>query len=355
MPPHTTGTKRRSALRSILFLSLPIFLSVGIYIYVTGGRYVSTDDAYVSANIVAVSTDVSGIVKEVDVTDNEKVAAGQVLFKLDDLPFRLKLAQADGKLATVRDSINALKANYRNIEAEIGQAQDKIAYDQRQFHRQQVLSRQQVVSQAAFDQARVTLQAAQETLAGLRAQLAATVANLAGNPDIPITQDPQYLEALAQREEAARELRHTVVRAPFAGVATNVPSLQPGMYLAASTPAMSIVASGHMWVEAQPKETKLTDIRPDQPAAVTVDTYPGREWHGVVASIGPASQSEFSVLPAENTSGNWVKVVQRIPLRVRIDTGGNGLPPLRAGMSAEVSIDTGHARGWRGAITSLFG
>src|SRR5262249_11387458 len=128
------------------------------------------------------------------------------------------------------------------------------------------------------------------------------------------------------------------------GIVTNVPSLQPGQYLAASTAAFSIVAIDHMWIEASPKETELTYVRPGQPAAITVDTYPGEQWQGTVESVSPASAASFSLLPAQNTSGNWVKVVQRIPMRVRIETP-EGKPPLRVGMSVVVDVDTGHARG----------
>jgi membrane fusion protein, multidrug efflux system len=212
-----------------------------------------------------------------------------------------------------------------------------------------------VAPQTALDQARLNLQKAQQNLASLKAQSAAIAAQLDGNPDIPVEQHPQYQQALAQRDEAARELRHAAVRAPFDGVVTNVPSLRPGMYLQASTTGFYLVDTDRVWVEAQPKETELTYVHPGEPATITVDTYPGQEWHGTVASIGPAAQSEFSLLPAQNTSGNWVKVVQRIPMRVAIDTTDRSMPPLRAGMSVEVLVDTGHKRGLPHFLTSLFG
>ena len=181
------------------------------------------------------------------------------------------------------------------------------------------------------------------------------LARLAGNPDIPVTQHPQYLQAKAQVDEAQRQLDHTVVKAPFAGIVTNVPSIAPGKYLAASTTAFYLVDTDHVWVDATPKETELTYVRPGQPVTVTVDTYPDAEWHGTVESISPAAAQQFSLLPAQNTSGNWVKVVQRIPMRVRVDTSDKNLPPLRAGMSVEVDVDTGHARGLPHFLTALFG
>jgi membrane fusion protein (multidrug efflux system) len=161
-----------------------------------------------------------------------------------------------------------------------------------------------------------------------------------------VAQYPQYLSAMAARNEAARELAHTVVRAPFNGIVTSVPSIQPGRYLAAAVTAFYLVDTEHVWVHANPKETELTYVRGGQAVTVTVDTYPGETWHGTVASISPAAAQQFSLLPAQNTSGNWVKVVQRIPLRIAVNTTDRKLPPLRAGMSVEVSIQTGHARGW---------
>jgi len=164
----------------------------------------------------------------------------------------------------------------------------------------------------------------------------------------------QYKQAKAQVDEAQRELNHTVVKAPFAGNVTNVPSIEPGKYLAASVTAFFLVATDHAWVEADPKETQMTFVRPGQPVTVSVDTYPDVQWHGSVESISPAGAQEFQLLPAQNTSGNWVKVVQRIPLRVRIDTRAAGMPPLRSSMSVEIDVDTGHARGLPHFLTALF-
>ena len=353
--PEEPRSSRRRRLRWTLFLLLPIVLIVGAYFYVEGGAYMSTDDAYIEADKVGLSTDVSGMVAAIEVTDNQHVTAGQVLFRLDPLPFQLKLDQAQSQLGIVSDNLAALKANYQNVQAQKKQAEAQIAFNQLQYQRQETLARQQFTPQMSLDQARLNLQTSQQTLASDKAQLASIVANLDGNPDIPIEQHPQYRQALAQRDEAARELRDTVVRAPYNGTVTNVPSLEPGMYLPASTTAFNLVDTDRIWVEAQPKETELTEVRAGQPATITVDTYPGREWHGTVASLSPAAQSEFSLLPAQNTSGNWVKVVQRIPLRVQIDTTDKSMPPLRAGMSVEVSVYTGHKRGLPHFLTALFG
>jgi membrane fusion protein (multidrug efflux system) len=346
---------RRRWVRWVLFALLPLALIAGGYWYVTGGSVMSTDDAYVEADKVGISTDVSGIVKEVDVSNNQHVDDGQVLFRLDDLPFRLALERADAQVGIVRNDLNALKANYRDMQAQIKQAQDDVEYYDREFHRQQDLAAKFIASQQTFDTARRNLQNAQQKLASLNQQLAAIAANLNGDPDIPVEQHPRYLNAMAQRNEAARQLDHTVVKAPFAGIVTNVPAIAPGKYLQASVTAFYLVATDYVWVDSNPKETELTNVRSGQPVTVTVDTYPDIEWHGTVESISPAAAQEFALLPAQNTSGNWVKVVQRIPMRVRLDTSDKNRPPLRAGMSVEVDVDTGHQRGLPHFLTALFG
>jgi membrane fusion protein, multidrug efflux system len=353
-PPARPGSAvRANAQRSVrqrwtrwaLFALLPLTLIAGSYWYVAGGAVMSTDDAYVEADKVGISTDVSGIVKEVDVAENQRVDAGQILYRLDDEAFRYALDRAEAQVGIVGNDLNALKANYQDMQAQIKQAQDDIDYYTTEFHRQKDLSGKGFASQQTFDTAHRNLQAAQQKLASLKQQQAAIVANLNGDPDIAVEQHPRYRDAVAQRDEAARQLNHTVVKAPFAGIATNVPSIAPGKYLAASTTAFYLVATDHVWVDANPKETQLTYVRPGQQVAVSVDTYPDLEWRGTVESISPAAAQEFQLLPAQNTSGNWVKVVQRIPMRVRVDTSDQSRPPLRAGMSVEVDVDTGHARG----------
>jgi membrane fusion protein (multidrug efflux system) len=354
-PEKAPQPPRRRWVRWVLFVLLPLALIAGGYWYVTGGSVMSTDDAYVEADKVGISTDVSGIVKEVDVSNNQHVDDGQVLFRLDDLPFRLALERADAQVGIVRNDLNALKANYRDMQAQIKQAQDDVEYYDREFHRQQDLAAKFIASQQTFDTARRNLQNAQQKLASLNQQLAAIAANLNGDPDIPVEQHPRYLNAMAQRNEAARQLDHTVVKAPFAGIVTNVPAIAPGKYLQASVTAFYLVATDYVWVDSNPKETELTNVRSGQPVTVTVDTYPDIEWHGTVESISPAAAQEFALLPAQNTSGNWVKVVQRIPMRVRLDTSDKNRPPLRAGMSVEVDVDTGHQRGLPHFLTALFG
>lgn len=352
--PDPVQRKRRSLKRPILFALLPVAIVAGAYFYVTGGAVITSDNAYIRADMVGVSTDVSGIVSQVDVKDNQQVAQGEILFRLDDKPFQLALTRAQAQLDTVRNDIVALKANYRDMQAQIDQQKVEVAYYKSEFDRQQQLVSRNFASKSAFDQAQRNLDGAQQKLGSLQAQLAAIAANLAGNPEIKPEDHPRYIEALAQRDEAARQLAHTTVRAPLAGIVTNVPSLQPGQYLPAATAAVSVVSTDHVWVEANPKETELTWVQPGQKATVTVDSYPGQTWQGTVESISPASGASFSLLPAQNTSGNWVKVVQRIPLRIRIETPA-GKPVLRAGMSVEAEIDTGHRRGLPEFVKGWFG
>jgi membrane fusion protein, multidrug efflux system len=349
-----SATSKRSLRRPLMFALLPAALVVGGYFYVTGGAVMSTDNAYVQADMVGLSTDVSGMVREVSVHDNQKVAKGDVLFKLDDLQFRLAQDRAEAQIGNTRNDLVALQASYRNLQAQVEQAQKDVDFNMVNFQRQEQLIANNFTPRATFDAARNTLQGSQQKLASLNAQLAGIAANLNGHPDAPIEDHPRYKDALAARDEAARQLAHTIVRAPFAGIVTNVPSLQPGQYLAAAAVAFNIVSTDHVWVQASPKETELTYVKPEQKVTVDVDTYPGERWAGTVDSISPASASSFSLLPAENTSGNWVKVVQRIPMRVLVKNAP-GKPPLRVGMSVEVNVDTGHARGFPSFVTGLFG
>jgi membrane fusion protein (multidrug efflux system) len=338
-----------------MFALLPLALAVAAYWYVAGGQLVSMDDAYVEADKVGVSTDVAGVVRDVDVNDNQRVEAGQIMYRLNDLQFRYALSRSDAQVGMVRDSLNALKANYEDMKSQIQQAQNDVDYFETEFNRQRGLLSAHVASQSAFDTARRNLQNSHQKLVSLDHQLAGIAANLDDDPAGPVEKNPQYLAAVAQRDEAARQLAHTVVRAPFAGIVTGVPSIAPGKYLQASMTAFYLVSTDHVWVVANPKETELTHVRAGQPAAVTVDTYPDRQWKGTVESISPAAAQEFSLLPAQNTSGNWVKVVQRIPVRVQVGTSDKDLPPLRAGMSVEVDVDTGHARGLPPFLKSIFG
>ena len=334
----------RDRLRWLLIVVGPLIALLGVgYFYFTGGRYIATDDAYVRAETVNLSTDVSGLVAQILVHDNQKVSAGQPLFRLDDGPFRIALANAQAQLGVVANDIAALQASWRQKLADITLARQQLVLAGREYERQKTLASHSFASQQALDQARKSRDAAQGNLASLEQQQAGIAAQLSGDPALPVERQPRYLAALAQVDLAKRNLRDTVVRAPMPGFVTNVPSLTPGSYLAAGTTGFNLVALHRLWVEADPKETELTHAAPGQRVVITADTYPGVEWQGTLESLSPASASAFSLLPAQNTSGNWVKVVQRIPVRIAVDDDP-AKPALRSGMSVEVSIDTGRYR-----------
>jgi membrane fusion protein, multidrug efflux system len=346
--------KRRDWRRWGLFALLPLVLLIACYWYVTGGQIVSEDDAYVEANKVGLSTDVSGIVKDVDVHENQHVAAGQALYRLDPLQFQIAVDNAKANLAQTALTIEAMKEDYKRMLSDIAAQQSLVVFDQTNFDSDSMLLRTHTISQTVFDQAQATLGNDRNKLESLRQQAQVQLAKLGGNPDVEVAQHPQYREAQAKVDEAQRQLNDTVVKAPFAGIVTDVPAIEPGKYLAASTTAFYLVDTDHVWVEANPKETELTYVRAGQPVTITVDTYPNLQWRGTVESVSPAAAQEFALLPAQNTSGNWVKVVQRVPMRVRVDTSDKTLPPLAAGMSVEVDVDTGHARGIPQFLKSLF-
>jgi len=347
--------RRRQRTRWALFALLPLVLIVAGYWYVTGGQVMSTDDAYVNAEKVGISTDVSGIVQDVDVTNNQYVTAGQILYRLDPRQFQIAVDSAKANLAQVALTLDAMKQDYKRMLSDVAAQQAQVDLDQTNYNRAEMLLHNGAGTQATYDQAKYALQTDTSKLQSLQEQAQVQLARLGGNADTPTTELPQYLQAKAQLDEAQRQLNDTVVKAPFSGIVTDVPATAPGRYLAASTTAFYLVDTDHVWVDAQPKETELTHVRAGQAATVTVDTYPNAVWQATVQSISPAAAQEFALLPAQNTSGNWVKVVQRVPMRIRLDTSDKTLPPLRAGMSVVVNVNTGHARGFPDFLTSWFG
>ncbi len=350
-PVRPFAARRRRTLRPLLFALLPVALIAGAYEYVTGGQVMATDNAYVQAQTVGVSTDVSGLVAAVAVHDNQHVKKGDVLFRLQDNSFRIALEGAQGQLGAVRNQVLTQQAALKQALSQVAQAEADIPYFETVFKRQQDLASSVVASRATFDQAQHDLVSARQKVAVAQAQAQAMLAQL-GDASQPVEDNPFYKQAQSAVDAAQRDLNDAVVRAPFDGIVTNVDALQAGSYLRASQPGFSLISDTDLWVEASPKETELTYVAPGQRATVTVDTYPGVAWTGTVESISPASGSSFSLLPAQNTTGNWVKVVQRIPMRVRLDLSGSK-PPLRVGMSAVVEVDTGHARGLPLALQSL--
>jgi membrane fusion protein (multidrug efflux system) len=343
----------RDLLRRVLMIGGVALVVVGsLAFWLLGDRYVGTDDSYVHAAQLLVSTDVSGLVQDVEVHQGEQVKAGQVLFRINPLQFRIALDNAKANLGQTRLTLLSMQDDYRRMLKDIAAQDSQVALDQVTFNRYAALLKLNSIAQAQYDQARFTLATAQSTLASLKDQAEVQLAKLGGNIANPVENLPQYQQAKAQVDEAQRQLDHATVRAPFDGTVTEVDSLQPGTLVVSAlsafttTSAVGLVSNNNVWVEANMKETDLTHVHIGAPVDVTIDTYPGRTWKGEVSSISPTTGADFSVLPAENASGNWVKVTQRVTVKIKLDLK-LGDPPLRAGMSTYVSIDTGHRRWFR--------
>jgi membrane fusion protein (multidrug efflux system) len=343
-PGGKPAKRRGSFIRPILMLGGVAVVIAGTgYVWLTGGRMVSTDDSYVEAAEVNATTDVSGIVSNVMVHEGDTVKTGQALFQLGQHRYQIAVDGAKAKLAETALNLASMKEDYQRMLKDADTASARVAQDQSDFGRYASLIRSGGVTRAEYDDAKYKLEADQANLAALQEQAKTQLARLGGDITRPIEEFPDYQSAQADVAEAERQLKHTTVLAPFNGIVTNVEQLQRGQYLTAASPAFGIVSTDDVWVTAQFKETQLTYMRVGQPVTIGVDAYPSQKWTGVVESIAPASGSQFSLLPAENSSGNWVKVVQRIPVRIRI-TGGPADVSLAAGMSTEVSVDTGHQR-----------
>ncbi|MBX6322205.1 MAG: HlyD family secretion protein [Rhodospirillaceae bacterium] len=336
-------------------LVLPLAVVVGgLWWYLTSGRYVSTDDAYVQAGMVPVSADVDGRIVEVLVHDNQPVKAGQVLFRLDDRPYIIAVERAESRLASARLQVESLRASYHQRMAELKAAQDTLAYRQRELQRQRNLLTTHTSPQSAVDQAANAAEVAREQVVAIQQQIASILASLGGDPDIPTDQHPTVREAQAALDQAQLDLTHTVVTAPVNGIVAQVDKVPVGTYLTAGSPAFSLVATDALWVEANFKETQLTYVRPGQEATVTVDAYPGTVFRAHVDSLSPGTGAQFSVLPPQNASGNWVKVVQRLPVRLVIDNPDPD-KPLRAGMTVTAEVDTRHQSSLLAELRGLFG
>lgn len=343
----------KERLRRVLMLGgVVLVAAAALVLWLMGGRYVTTDDSYVHAAKLMVTTDVSGLVKTVDVREGEHVKAGQVLFTLDPKPFQIALDNAKADLAQSVLDNQSLKDSYKSLMGQVHAQAAQVELDRITYERYAALGKTNAISQIQVDQARSALQTAQATMISLQQNAQTTLAKLGGNPNLPADKSPEYLKDLAVVDEDQRQLNHAVVRAPFEGDVTEVDSLQPGTLVISAlsafttTSAVGLVSTNNVWVEGDMKETDLTHVHPGEPVEVTVDTYPGHTWYGHVDAIDAASDAVFSALPSENGSGNWVKVVQRIPVRVKLDLKP-GDPPLRAGMSAVITVDTGHRRWYR--------
>jgi membrane fusion protein (multidrug efflux system) len=345
--------RQRVRLPLMLAGPLVVLLAAG-YWYLTGGRYVSTDDAYVQAARIAIRTDISGRVVEIDVHDNDRVTAGQVLFSIDQRPFLIAVEEAKAQLATVRFQIHAMKATYHQKRADARATEAMADYQQHEFERQQRLIASGTASQQQFEQARQAYETGRQQLASKQQDVAVALANIGGDPDIPLEQHPMVQHAQAALDRAELNLSYTVINAPENGIVTKVEQLQVGDYVTASMPLFSLMSTDRVWVEANFKETELTHMRPGQTATVEIDTYPDIVFPAKVESLSPGTGLTFSLLPAENATGNWVKVVQRLPVRLSIDHF-DPAAPLHAGLSVTVEVDTENRRPWLNRVERLFG
>lgn len=344
-PSHRAAPPRLR--RILLLIVIPLLAAlVGLAFYLHGGRFMTTDNAYIKADKIPVSAEIAGTVKEVLVRENQAVAAGDPLFRLDAAPFAIALAKAEARLRQVRADLLALQASYREKEAEIALANTRRRFARKDQARAVELTAKRFISALNMDKADQAAAVADQETTALAQDLQRIAATLGGGIDTPVEQHPSYLAALADLEQARLDLAHVEVRAVKAGTVTKTPKM--GQFLAAGATAAVLVVDGELWIEANFTETDLTHVRPGQAVSIRVDTFPDAEWQGRVDSLSPATGAEFSVIPAQNATGNWVKITQRVPVRIHfLERSANG-PPLRAGLSAEVEIDTGHRRSWLG-------
>jgi membrane fusion protein (multidrug efflux system) len=346
VPEVAALPKRRRGGRFLLMAALPLALiAAGGYFWVTGGRYQETENANLRQAKVAIASEVAGRVVEVAVADNKTVKAGDVLFKIDPEPYRIALDQADASLAAAKLSVEQLRAAFSQAVAQERAAANESEFAQQEFDRQSALVAKAIASRSALDEARRNLSKAGEEQASAEQGIVSARAALGGDPDMDAAKHPTVLQATAARDKAAFDLAQTVVRAPADGMVSQASSFKTGQYVMAGTPLFSLVEAGDTWVEANFKETQLTRMKLGQSAEIVLDTYPGKPLRATVESIGAGTGAEFSLLPAQNATGNWVKVTQRIPVRLKVD-GAHADVALRTGMSASVSVDTGTRRGF---------
>jgi membrane fusion protein (multidrug efflux system) len=330
---------------------LPLFvLAVTLFVWLSSGRFIMTDNAYVKGDRAQIATELSGIIVEVPVKENQAVSRGQLLLKLDDQSYRLALVRLEAEIETSRAEIRGLRAQWRVKREEIKAALSQQTYAVAEFERQSGLAEKKIASTQKLEEARLALDVARQRISAAEEDLTRIEAALAGDRRIRTDDHPKVKQMIAARDEALLQLRRTTIESPIDGVVAKRPV--PGSYATAGVPVMVVVADSDLWVEANFKETELTRVRAGQKATIHVDTYPDAVCTGSVLSIAQATGAEFAVLPPQNASGNWVKVVQRIPVRIAVACR-EGDPPLRVGMSTTVEIDTGHSRSLGGLLAGL--
>ena len=338
--------------RTLLLVVLPLAaLIAGLTFYLSGGRYVTTDDAYVGAQKVLITPDISGKIAKVLVREGQQVKEGDELFEIDPVPFRLAVQQANATLEQTRTTYDNLVANIKIYGQMLELAQQGVDLKRRDVDRKAALAKSNFGSQLDLDNAGSAMVTASAQLEYLKQQLSAAKTQLLGNPDLPIEQFPAYAQAKAALDQAQRNLDHTVMRAPMGGIATQVDQIQLGRFVTAGTPVFSVIDISRPWVDANPKESDFTHVAVGQPVTIEVDAFPDHVFKGTIGSLSPGTGAQFSILPPQNATGNFVKVVQRVPVRIYLDGNDAMIAKLKAGMSSYVSIDTGHRR----SLAALFG
>ena len=351
--PRVVRRAGRLALRTVLLVVAPLAAAaVGVYLYAESGRYVTTENAYIKSNVVAISSDVSGRVEWVGVDDHALVRKGQILFRLDQQPFRVALDRAEAQLALVRTQVENLRTDYHEAVARVAAEEERVKFLARQLSRQKRLKDLELGSEQAYDVAAHDLSLAERQVRVLRRRVQRALQSLGGDPGMAVEAHARYLRARAERDQAAIAFADTSIEAPVDGITSNM-KLQAGEYVEEGEAVFTIIEHGRIWVEANLKETQLTHVLEGQLASITVDAYPGVEWSATVDAIAPATGAEFSVLPPQNATGNWVKVVQRIPVLLDVEQPPGG-SPLRAGMTVAVSIDTERERTMPEALRPWF-
>jgi membrane fusion protein (multidrug efflux system) len=338
--------------RTLLLVVLPLVAAIaGLTFYLNGGRYVTTDDAYVGAQKVLITPDISARIEKIVVKEGQRVNEGDVLFEFDPVPFRLAEQQARATLDQTRTTYNNLKANIRIYADMIDLAQQGVDLKRRDVDRKTSLAKSNFGSQLDLDNSANALVTASAQLEFLKQQMSSSKTQLLGNPDLPIEQFPPYAQAKAALDQAVRNLDHTVMRAPMAGIATQVDQIQLGRFVAVGTPVFSIIDTAKPWVDANLKESDFTYIGVGQPVSIDVDAFPDHVFKGTIGSLSPGTGAQFAILPPQNATGNFVKVVQRVPVRIYFDSDDSYVQKLKAGMSAYTTIDTGHRR----TLAAMFG
>jgi membrane fusion protein, multidrug efflux system len=343
----------RRNLRTILLVLVPVIAAAaGLWFYLSGGRYISTDNAYVGAQKVLITPDISGKISRIVVREGQHVVPGDVLFEIDPEPFQLALAQAEAKLAGVKVQLANLKSNAKSFNTLADLSKKSFDLKQRDVDRKTALLASKAASQLDVDTSASAAVQAELILEFTLQQQTSTLNQLLGDPELPIEDFPAYRQAKAAVEQAERDLNHTVLRAPISGTAAQVDNIQLGRFVSAGMPVFGVIDDAAPWVDANPKETDITYLRAGQKVTMYVDSFPDREFHGTVSSVSPGTGAQFSILPPQNASGNWVKVVQRVPVRIAFSSDED-TKLLRAGMSVTVDIDTEHSRSLGKLIGSL--